>query len=492
MIGYLLLAPLLLIAAFYVYMKIKEYQYVQRVYNVKTKETLWHPSIFNFINALAFGDKTRSLIIQNVEQSKGHGPINLGWMLFFPTVVVKTPELAMQVLKNTKVYQKQDPIIFKEGADFLGRQHLVLVNGNAWHRQRKVLEPAFGSALHNYENIFASKTKIVLGKFNAEGGVISNTNQLTQEMALDILGLSIFGFDFDSLQGKSKKDLNAYNTLMHTVNSPPSYLYYFLKEKLMPWSSNPSLQAELDVFNDLCSRLIEESKNSQSKTFSMLDLMVASQNTDDGLTDVEIRDNMSIFFLAGHETTANALGFALYTLAEHPDIQVALRDTIRKEVEGKTDWKYEDIKGIEDLNCFIKENMRMWPPLAIVPAKKTSEDTVLGDIFIPKDHLVSINIWAIHRSDEVYEDANTFKPNRWKKEESRKYPNGSWIPFSGGPRICIGNDFSLMEQRIFLAEFLLNFSVSKVNPKDVMDVDPSSALFQSPKSYPLKYEKISK
>lgn len=166
-----------------------------------------------------------------------------------------------------------------------------------------------------------------------------------------------------------------------------------------------------------------------------------------------------------------------------------MRKDIKSIING-SDFSYEDVKSIDSINFFIKENMRMFPPLIFVPAKRTTEDTQIGDYFIPKGHLVNINIFEIHHSKEIYGDPDTFRPNRWRKEESKNFPHGSWLPFSLGKRICIGQDFSLMEQRIFLTEFLLNYKVSKVNSSDKVKVSPSSALFQTPKNFDLKFEKI--
>lgn len=178
-------------------------------------------------------------------------------------------------------------------------------------------------------------------------------------------------------------------------------------------------------------------------------------------------------------------------MAEYPNIQENIRKDLQNSLKDH-EFSYEAYKNNESLNNFVKENLRMFPPGAVVPIKKCTEDTQIGDWIVPKGMNVSIQIYDIHYSKEIYGDPENFRPDRWKKEESKKYPFGSWMPFSMGPRVCIGNEFSLMEQRILLANIILNFKISKVNPKDYPQVDSSSTLFQAAKNIPLKFESLNK
>jgi len=107
----------------------------------------------------------------------------------------------------------------------------------------------------------------------------------------------------------------------------------------------------------------------------------------------------------------------------------------------------------------IKETMRKWPPVAVVPAKVVIKDVTLGDWYIPTGNRVGVNVSPIHHSKEIYGDPENYRPERWLKEEQakKKIPATAWIPFSAGPRVCIGNNFSIMEQKVFLAELVRRF-----------------------------------
>lgn len=247
-----------------------------------------------------FGNKNEPKSIQ-ASRLQEHRDISSGWFLFNMMVSVRTPELAKLITSDTETFAKTDPLIFKEGKEFLGQKHLVLVDGHDWKRHRGFLEPAFRN-LDLYEKIFEEKTKLVLKKIEDKGEIIEDANDFTTKMALDILGLSIFGFDFCSINGSTNKELKAYHHMMGVMNSTNSALYYVLKEMILgKYSKNPDLDENNQIFNELISRLIKASKEKkEGRDFSMLDMMVASQEQEEGLSDLEIRDNVSIFFLAGH------------------------------------------------------------------------------------------------------------------------------------------------------------------------------------------------
>jgi cytochrome P450 len=142
-------------------------------------------------------------------------------------------------------------------------------------------------------------------------------------------------------------------------------------------------------------------------------------------------------------------------LSKHQDVQKKLRNEIKKnlyEDNKRIEINNENTKNIDYLNFVIKEGMRLFPPIAAIPLKKTTKEVVLGDYKLPKGTLVQVNVRLIQRDPEIFDEPELFKPDRWSEEaqSKKKIPLYSWIPFSQGPRICIGNNFSLMEQRIFL------------------------------------------
>lgn len=297
MILYFFLIPLVPVLLLFFFLYIKEKRAISKIYNVKDGSRPYCVSVFSTFYFLLFGRKDETLVHYEARNSKDKGPVVLGFQFFQDCIYVRSPDLATYVLKNPKLFEKTMPPFFKELKEFIGKTQVLMANGHDWQKQRKILDPAF-VALQNYEKIFDAKSKLVVKRL--EQGRVNNINLLVQKMALDVLGLSIFGYDFDSLSDKIEKNLEAYTILMELMNSPSKILYYFVKELVAPCLKNTELQRALDTFHNLIEKCIVESKKSQTKNISMLDMMLASSQHDDGLTDIEIRDNLKIFFIAGH------------------------------------------------------------------------------------------------------------------------------------------------------------------------------------------------
>jgi cytochrome P450 len=215
---------------------------------------------------------------------------------------VKDYELAKEILTDPKTYEKAQPITSNAFEKFVGRQHLVNVNGEQWKKQRKVLDPAFLN-MNLYTKIFSEKTDLVIQQIKDQM-VVENIHDLAQKLALDVLGKSIFGHDFNSINGSLQEDLTAYENIMGVLT--PSKLIYQLFFQNIPFlKMNKMLKRSNEILDNLYEKLINEAKNKTDfSTNSMLDMMVQASISDkeNSLSDTEIRDNISIFFLAGHET----------------------------------------------------------------------------------------------------------------------------------------------------------------------------------------------
>ena len=173
-------------------------------------------------------------------------------------------------------------------------------------------------------------------------------------------------------------------------------------------------------------------------------------------------------------------------MAKHSDIQEKLRKEILKN-------SIEKVKEIEYLHYFIKEILRIYLVVSYIPPKITLKDIQFDDYFIPKNTKIGINIRGIHHSKKIYGDPEIFRPERWsEKEQSKnKIPNNSWIPFSSGSRTCIGINFSLMEQKIFIFNLLTNFKINLIDLNAEIKTNPNSGMLQGPMKMKIEFEKIS-
>ncbi|KAI7881134.1 cytochrome P450 [Lichtheimia hyalospora FSU 10163] len=207
----------------------------------------------------------------------------------------------------------------------------------------------------------------------------------------------------------------------------------------------------------------QQSKVPESER-DLLTLMIEAENSGEGsMTNKELRSNLCLFFLAGHDTTANALAFAVYHLAMHPDIQRKAREEAIKILGDEPEDvlpTLEQTREFKYINMIIKETLRITPPITTVMSRETREDTELQGQFIPKGTRMSLDIYDLHHNPTVWNDPDTFKPQRFEPggEAERLAGSGmTWIPFSNGQRQCLGMNFSLAEQRVFLPMLLRKY-----------------------------------
>jgi len=216
----------------------------------------------------------------------------------------------------------------------------------------------------------------------------------------------------------------------------------------------------------------EKSKTEENTTHhkSLITVMVES-----GMSDSDIRDNVGIFFLAGHETTASTLSWALSLIARHPEIQEkARKEVLEHTKEGMT---YETMKDLNYLDWIIHETMRIYPAVPVVGQRRVETETILGDWKIPENTTLQMDFISMLHKAEIWGDPEKFRPERFNPENLTKEQRTSWIPFSYGPRICIGMNFSLLEQKIFLATILRQFSSITLPTNSVVVPDSKSFLY---------------
>ncbi|KXN73116.1 cytochrome P450 [Conidiobolus coronatus NRRL 28638] len=187
----------------------------------------------------------------------------------------------------------------------------------------------------------------------------------------------------------------------------------------------------------------------------------------DKLTDKEIRDNIMMFVMAGHDTTALSLVVAIHFLCKHPNYQ----DQARREAltvfgkpgnDKKVSISHEQLKQLPFIDSIIKESLRMYPPVAFLPPRVNKNELIVNGIHIPKHSIIVVETFHIQNSTKYWQNPSEFNPYRFfESSDSAKspHPATSWSPFGAGERMCSGSGFSMMEQRISLALLLLNYEL---------------------------------
>ncbi|KAG1179932.1 hypothetical protein G6F36_010479 [Rhizopus arrhizus] len=407
--------------------------------------------------------------------------IPTGW-----TVYVANPVAAKQLLLKSdnfpKSHRRFDTIGEKStGVQFVGRDNVVLSNGEIWKKQRKIMNPVFHRSMPI--KTVASLVPLLFSAIEEANGRIP-INPRMKDFTLDALGLTIFDFDFKALQGDPDNWTSIYRLITRSIFDPISYVFCALEPLLV--YVYPKRRRSVDAvakinakFDQVISKKREELQNGifSNKPDNEKDLVTlmleAGMQEDVSITNEELRHNMAVLFLAGHDSTSNTLSFCLYHLAKNKRAQQKLREEIIN-ILGDDDIdivpSLEELKQMKYMNMVIKENLRINTPLDLLLPRKTAEDTFLADTFIPKDTIIVIDVGALHRDPRSWKDPDEFVPERFEDDgEQNSHEGLTWIPFGNGTRQCIGMNFSLMEQRLILTMLLRKYEVDL--PKNSIHYD---------------------
>jgi cytochrome P450 len=400
-----------------------------------------------------------------------YGPV-YGSYLFGPSICFCDPEDVKTVLKRIDDFPKDNSSVknnFKHAKEILGDHAIGFVNNPEWHDQRSLLNKAFVSNSVFFQPM-CKKVNTCLDKWeNQQQQKVSIGSDL-QKLTLDVLASCIFGLDFDTLNGKFSEPLEAYNHSVEAAFNPIRFLFSWVNK--LPIKANEDMVTNLQTFDKYCWQIMDDTKkkmeekknqtesevnNNERKAVSLVELMY-----ENNLPEQTIKDNIATFFLAGHETTATSLGWLVAILVSHPDVQQKARQEILEKIPGEV--TFESLKELNYIDGLIKEGLRYFPPVPVMNGRKAVRDSLIGNVHIPAGTPIELNLIAMASDPQVWGDPEVIRPERWFSDNITKEQRNAWMPFSGGPRICIGMNMSLLEQKIFLVYFLKRFQQVKLAP----------------------------
>lgn len=352
----------------------------------------------------------------------------------------------------------------------IGKQN-QFIKGNAWNRIRKFAGDGLVTAEEpnhmknrryiqphfNHKKIVDDYSKVMIKKVTERQNLYLDSNKkmdLHNEMVslvFDIVIESLFGITekVDSIPVKKNMEI-AMDSVERTI-APGLDRYDFTSLPIFKKFRTASLD-----LHDFAINLIAKRKSDTSEHDDLLSLLIDSYMTDD-----QISDEVITIILAGFETTANTLSWIFSYLNENKDIYDEL---IEESINiSKSNNFIEDINSSELLDGIIKETLRLKPSLWILP-RMAANDISVGDKFIPKGANVILSPYVTHRNESVYVDPEKFIPSRWNNSFEKTLPRGAYVPFSAGPRKCIGDQFALLEMKIILCLFSAKFKI-KVHGK---------------------------
>ncbi len=329
--------------------------------------------------------------------------------------------------------------------DLLGNG-LLTSEGEFWRRQRRLAQPAFHSTrITAYADIMLRRTDRMLAGWR--DGATLDIHQAMMDLTMGIAAQALFSAD---VTGQASRVSRAMGVLLKDFSQRNQR--FFVPEWL-PTLAKWRRERAIGVLDEVVFRIIGERRKAREAGLSgpgdLLDMLLeARDETGTGMTDRQLRDEVMTLFLAGHETTANALAWTWLLLALHPQVEAKLVEQIERCL-GNRPPTAADLPGLPYASHILTEAMRLYPPAWII-GRQAVEDVDLGGVVLPAGAGVIMSQWVMHRDPRYYDNPEQFKPERWADGLMQRIPHFAYFPFGGGPRMCIGRPFALMEARLVL------------------------------------------
>ncbi|XP_062397222.1 cytochrome P450 3A27-like isoform X2 [Sardina pilchardus] len=374
-----------------------------------------------------------------------------------------------------------------------------------WRRIRGVLSPSFTSGrLKEMFVIMKKHSRNLVNSMqkDADLGRPSDTKEYFGAYSMDVVTSTAFSVDIDSLSNPKDPFVSHVKKMVKIDFLSPHFLiagfFPFMAPILEKMGYTFVSPAVTDFFFAALQNIrAQKQVNSVTKRVDFLQLMIDSQTRDNdtggesykGLNDHEILSQSILFIFAGYETSSTTLDFLFYNLATNPDALKKLHDEIDEFFPDKAEVQYEALMQMEYLDCVINETLRLYPPAARIDrvCKKTVD---VGGVIIPKGTVVMVPNFALQRDPKFWTDPESFKPERFNKENKESIDPYSYMPFGLGPRNCIGMRFALVSLKLAIVELLQRFTINTCAETEI-PLELETVGFMAPKR-PIKLQLVAR
>jgi cytochrome P450 len=407
------------------------------------------PDLFEFLRAV------RANPLTTWTEEHFNAPVLAGDGALGRLTVLNDPAAIRHVLVDNAANYRKDDLQRRVLAPGLGNG-LLTAEGDEWKLQRRTLAPLFNPrTVAGFVPAMAEASGNLVRRWlrRPEGRVLDVALEMTR-VTLDVLERTIF------TQGIARDPdaLGRAITRYFDALGPVDPLDVFGLPNWIPRIGRLRARPALRYFDEVVGELIERRKRlvdsggpAPSDILTLL-LGASDPETGKGLSDVEVRANIVTFIGAGHETTANTLSWSLYLLSQDP----SARERIEREVDailGAAPLAPEHVDRLVFTRAVIEEAMRLFPPAPFI-GRAANEDDRIGPIKIPKNSMVAISPYVLHRHRTLWDEPDAFMPDRFLPERRGSIDRFAYLPFGAGPRVCIGSSFALQEAIIVLASIV--------------------------------------
>lgn len=359
---------------------------------------------------------------------------------------------------------------------------LLTSDGTFWLRQRRLVQPAFHrKRIATFGTLITDATAAMLAAwqpFAARGQPLNIAGEMMR-LTLRIVGEALFGTDVSDkvdVVGRSFTALSEdiITRIRSLVIIPPH----------LPLPRNRRFQAELRALDEVVYAIIDERRRQPEDTGDLLSMLLLARDEETGeqMDNRQLRDEVLTLLLAGHETTANALAWTWYLLSKHPAVARRLQTELVAVLGGRRP-TVDDLPNLTYTRMVLEETLRLYPPAWITSRNVLAADTI-GGYRIPARTTVFLSPYTMHRHPAFWENPEGFDPERFTSERSAARPRFAYFPFGGGPRMCIGNNFALMEMQLILATVAQHYQLQlvpghPVEPEPLITLRPRQGILMT-------------
>lgn len=359
---------------------------------------------------------------------------------------------------------------------------ILTSEGKKHIRQRRLMQPAFHrDRIAGYGDAMVRQGVELMEDW--KDGEVRDIHQDMMKVTLAIITETMFG---KTIKEGADKIGHAIDVgLKYVSTKATSFIDIPLS---VPTRSNREFVESSEVLDKTIYGLIEERRKSTDSHTDLLAMLLAARDEDDGqgMTDEQVRDEVMTIFVAGHETTANTMSWIFYLLATHPEVEQKLHDELKSVLGGRLP-TVADIPNLTYVNLIISETLRLYPAAWTINREVAEPVEIGGHTYEPGDTLM-MSQYVMHRQEKYFEDPDEFRPERFAGDLLKRIPAYAYFPFGGGPRVCIGNNFALMEAALLLATIAQRYRLRLAEPDQKVELEPVVTL--RPKNgLPMRLEK---
>uniref|UniRef100_A0A6P4E4T8 Cytochrome P450 4e2 n=1 Tax=Drosophila rhopaloa TaxID=1041015 RepID=A0A6P4E4T8_DRORH len=394
------------------------------------------------------------------------------WIGTYSNVLVTSSKYMEFILSSQTLITKSD--IYQLTHPWLGLG-LLTSTGSKWHKHRKMITPAFHfNILQDFHEVMNENSNKFINHLKkvAAGDNIFDFQDQAHYLTLDVICDTAMGVSINAMENHTSSIVQAFKDMCYIINMRA---FHPLKRNELLYRLAPdypayrkTLNTLQDFTNDIIEKRIAAHKSgalstSQGDEFTrkkmaFLDTLLSSTIDGRPLTSKELYEEVSTFMFEGHDTTTSGVGFAVYLLSRHQDEQRKLFEE-QREIMGDSelgrDATYQEISQMKYLDLFIKEAQRVYPSVPFI-GRFTDKDYVIDGDLVPKGTTLNLGLVVLGYNDKVFKDPHKFRPERFELEKPGPF---EYVPFSAGPRNCIGQKFALLEIKTVVSKIIRNFEV---------------------------------